>query len=473
MSAAVLVAILAIAAALYWVYASTIILGPDDVLLMRTSRSIDAGGWRHIWASQHIHLIPLYRLARLPFDLHFPRSYAWFHSLVLAAHLASAVILYLLARRYLRSEWAALVTAALFAWSSVGAEALAWKAAAPFAFSWTFLLLGLWCLARDGGLWNVAAGAALVCAVGFFSGALFAIPGVVVGAWLSERSAARRAAVIGASIALAGSVAWLVTVRSETDLAHYWKFGGETAGPLTRLGWAVSDTAHAYLYQLGSGLRLPLDNPALYGVLLLLALALFLLRGEIHFRWVLTALALTAVPLFVILLVRRYPEVWKTSRYGYQSYAFWAVLTGCVLDATLGRWEGRPYWRAGTLAVVALLAGSYLTAHWAAAREVYPPQSNQQAFWVAWDSFFRMASERRADAGKPLRLPLLDVLPGLSLHEIFTLCHPRGLPGLVAQPVVAGTEEEQDEFWRELERARAKLPDFPYAPSRPARGSLK
>lgn len=455
-----LVLILVIGVWVHWIYGTAIDIGSDDVLLMEGSRKIDAGVWRHIWAPQHAHFVPLYRLARLPFDLHFPAWYAYFHALVLAAHLASTVLLYLLARRYLRSKWAALLTAALFGWSTVGYEALVWKAAAPFAFSWTFLLLCAWCLTRTGPAWTAATAASLFCAVGFFSGALFAIPGLFLWSWLLEPQSRRGMLRICLAAGLLGSAAWLAFVVPAIDFHHYWAFGGAKVALTTRLLWAVGDTWNAYAYQLGVGL----GGPDLrYLFLLLLAAGLFLLRRKLNTRWILSVFVFTLPPLLIILLIRRAPEVWKVSRYAYQSYVFWVVLLGSLADALLWKLEPRRMWRITLLAVLPLCASCYLVQNSGAATDVarkLQPQ-NQQRFWFGWEAFFRLASQHRTQLGAPLRVPSVEILPDLNLQTIYVLCHPRGLPGITLQPGAVGTAQEQEEFWSEIEHARPQIPWLP------------
>lgn len=245
---------------------------------------------------------------------------------------------------------------------------------------------------------------------------------------------------------------------------------GEPAGPLLRLWWAVVDLALAYNYQLFLGVRLiPERHIAL--LLPLLAVILILLRRHVSFRWIFTALALTAPPLFIIMLTRKDPEVWQVSRYAYESFTFWAVLFGALLDAILVRFERWPRHRAAFLALLAIPAAVYWAGHRMVAewdRKYFSTQpATLQAFWFGWESFFRFASENRAEAGKPLRLPYLWLAPRINLQTVFVLCHPRGLPGLTFDPGVAGTEQEQEEFWSEVHRARARLPLFRHLPVSP------
>ena len=175
---AALIVALAAAAGVHFIKSDVVLSRPDDRLLRETSARILRGEWSRIWDPQHIHFVPLYRLARLPFDAGFPVREGAFHVAVVAMHLAAAALLFALLRPVLRNPLAAIAAAFLFACSTVGDEAMVWKAASPFVFSWTFLLLGLWLLTRNRPL---AALAALAAAAGFFSGVLFVLPGVAAG----------------------------------------------------------------------------------------------------------------------------------------------------------------------------------------------------------------------------------------------------------------------------------------------------
>ena len=468
-------AVLLAGAMLHWMTAEVIEILPDDILLMAGSRSIDssAGSRKvsYLLAPQHIHVIPLYRLLRLPFDLHFPAWYAGLHALAVGAHLASALILFLLARRCLRSPWAALLTATLFAWSTVGAEGLIWKAASPFVFSWTFLLLAVWCLAHDSDArdaWAGAGAASLFCAVGMFSGALFAIPGVLLAVVLLEPRGKPRALWACSSALIIGAAAWLLVVPRSASLKHYWQAGGghngsPPAGLLTRLALAARDTVHSFGYQLGVGVRV---NPEGHVLALLAAalLALLILRRTISIPWLAAALALTLPPLFVIMLIRSEPDVWKISRYTYQSYTFWAVTIGAAYDALLRETERLPRWRYAALLAALPMAAWYLHGNFLVARHHRDSfrrnQVTQREFWLGWDAFFRAASAHAVETGWPLRLPFLDAAPGLGVHVVYRLCEPRGLPGLIAEHAVSGSPEEQQAFWQEVGRTHAHLPGF-------------
>jgi len=459
--AASLVLVLLLAAPIHWVKSVVIETDPDDVMDMTVSREIDSGAWRRLWTRHDVHFFPFYRLLRLPFDRHFPAWYTRFHAVLVWAHLTSAALLFLLARRYFEDPWAALVTALLFAWSTVGDQALVWKAVATFALSWTFLLGGAWCLTHRGIAWASAAGTLLLCAVGMFSGALFVLPGICVALLLLEPRDRRQAVYTCGAAWIAGALAWLIFVLPQLDLNHYWRYGHATAGPLARLWWAVVDVLLAYNYQLFLGVRL-LSERHIPLLVAAIVTALILLRRQVNLRWILAAFAMTALPLFIMVLVRKEPEVWKVSRYLYQSYTFWAVVFGALLDGMLARLGPWPRRRFLVLAALPVLAALYWTGHRMVARyerayfERQP--ATTQVFWFGWDSFFRFASAHHAPSSAPLALPDLMVAPRLDLRTVFLLCHPRGLPGLTLH--AAGTAQERLEFWREVRLAQERLPMF-------------
>jgi hypothetical protein len=464
---ALLACVLLTAARLHWIYAQAFEILPDDILLMGVSRKI-AGDWSEIrkllWTPQHIHVLPLFRLLRLPFDLHFPAWYAGFHAVVEAAHLASAALLYALARRYLRSPWAALATAASFAWSTAGDEALAWKAASPFALSWTFLLLGIWLLTQNTGMSEWIAAASLLGSVGLFSGALFALPGVIAAVALLEPAAAARALRASGAAWTLGAVSWLALVPRSANLRHYWRAGGASAGVLLRLAWAARDTLHSSIYQFGLAIRV-LPGTYRFSILFAVpALILAALWSWTNLRWVLASACLTLPPLFVIMLVRAEPEVWKISRYAYQSFTLWAMFSGAVWDGLQRKWQKRPRLRLALALAAPALALCYLSSQLSVARhhrdELLAQPINQPAFWFGWDAVFHAASQRSLQAGKPMRIPFVQAIPGLELTEVYRICEPRGLPGLFAEHGVAGSAAERAEWERAIEQAHVPLPGW-------------
>src|SRR5579884_1925044 len=441
---ALLACVLLIAARLHWIYAQVLEILPDDILLMGVSRKIAgdwSGIWKLLWTPQHIHVLPLFRLLRLPFDLHFPAWYAGLHAVVVAAHLASAALLYALARRYLRSRWAALATAAFFAWSTAGDEAIVWKAASPFALSWTLLLLGLWLLVQDTATSEWIAAVALL-----------------------EPSAAVRALRASAAAWIAGAVSWLALVPRSVNLRHYWRAGGASAGVLLRLVWAARDTLHSCIYQLGLAVRVLPGNyrfSILFAVPVLILAALW---GWTNLRWALASACLTLPLLFVIMLVRAEPEVWKINRYAYQSFTLWAMFAGAVWDGLQRKWQKRPRLRLALALAAPVLALGYLSSQLSVARhhrdELLAQPMNQPAFWFGWDAVFHAASQRSLQAGKPMRIPLVPAIPGLELTQVYQICEPQGLPGLFAEHGVAGSPAERVEFERAIEQAHARLPGW-------------
>ena len=448
--------IIAAGAVVHSFTADVIQIRSDDILLMTASREVDAGAWRRLWAPQHIHFLPLYRLARLAFDLHFPAWHRGFHGLIVSTHLAGALLLFQIAQRYLRSPWAALTVALLFSGSMVGSEALTWKAASPFVFSWTLLLAGLSCLRRQGRAWRAAAAAALLCGVGFFSGVLFVLPGIVLATKLLEPAAARRALWLAAAVGATGLLAWTAFVAPQTDLAHYWTHAAPTTPLATRLAGAAADTGRAYLHQLLVG-TLVRSRPALAAAfLLLLGFLIFLVRRQLNGRLILAGFLLTAPLLLAMLFIRKEPGVEQIGRYAYQGYTLWAIVLGALLDAILQSWPRR---RTAVLTILPVLAAGYLAGHgWIGwqDREAFRRQpAAWAAFWRGWDSFLRLASAGRAAGSRPLVVPHFELRPGLHLATVYGLCHPRGLPGLVVYDR-ASTAGELEEFWQEVAAARER-----------------
>jgi hypothetical protein len=84
--------------------AGALAFGTDELELLAVSREIGNGAWRKLLAPQDVHLVPLYRLARLYFDWRFPAGVA------LAVGVGGAVEA--LARRRRRATAVALAAAA-------------------------------------------------------------------------------------------------------------------------------------------------------------------------------------------------------------------------------------------------------------------------------------------------------------------------------------------------------------------------
>jgi hypothetical protein len=246
-------------------------------------------------------------------------------------------------------------------------------------------------------------------------------------------------------------------------MSHHWEAADPSAGIVTRLRWAAGDTARAYGHQLGSGLHAALAGRQRLVLAVLAAMALWL-RRHLAWRWILGMFLLTVLPLFVILLIRRHPGIEQVGRYAYQSFTFWAVMVGSVLDAVLRRLEGQPRRRAAAAALSAALVvacwGSQLQGARHAAQFARQHPATQQTFWQQWKDFFRIAASHRVESGRPLRLPPIEAHPNMSLHLLFQLCYPRGLAGLVVEPGAPATPEDEYEYWKEVERARRQLPGF-------------
>ncbi len=451
--ALLLAVILSAAAVLAWVDTGYLEILPDDILSMEGSRQIAGGQWRLIFSPLMDHWLPLYRLVRLPFDLHFPEWYLGFHALIVGGHLASTALLYALARRYLGCPWAALLTALLFAWSRVGKEALLWKVASPYALCWTFLLLATWSMTRKGTGWWVASAAALCAAVGLYWPVVLAVPGLLLGVWLLEPEQRRKAVVVCVTVSGVAAVAWFLLVWPHLDPDRYWKIQGHPVAPPMRLAVAGLDTLRAYSHQLGLGVW----------SLAVLA-ALLALRRSVNARWILAVLAMTWPPLFAALAARQDAQVWAISRYGYQSYTLWAVALGALFAALLSRLGAWPRWRAALAAAAVLVAGLYLARQVQAATasrdfwRAHPP--TQLSSWTAWDRFFELVSARRVELGRPLQLPSVPLHPYLDVQELFVICHPRGLPGWVVHRGWFGTSKDHQELWEEVERAASSIPGF-------------
>ena len=169
---------------------------------------------------------------------------------------------------------------------------------------------------------------------------------------------------------------------------------------------------------------------------------------------------LTVGPLFVILLIRRHSGIYQVGRYAYQSYTFWAAALGALLDAVLKRLEPRKSWRAAAAAGSALLAvacwGGQVQAARHAVQFAQHHAATQPLFWQQWKEFFRLTSAHRVELNQPLRLPPIEAHPHMSLHLLYKVCYPRGLPGLVVEQGAG----DQEEYWREVERARLQIPAF-------------
>ncbi len=179
-----------VVAACFWLWrplADVYYITSDDFEYILISQGMAAGNWKLLVEPQSIHLLPLYRLVRLYFDLHVPSAYHWMHLIALSAHAASTILLFTLSRRVL-GPTAALAAAVLFAWQTVSADAIVIKSQNPFVLSLPFILAALVCLLQvdqGGRMWFIGSLSCLLVAVGLHSvGAMAAIPGVLLGYYL-------------------------------------------------------------------------------------------------------------------------------------------------------------------------------------------------------------------------------------------------------------------------------------------------
>jgi len=145
------------------------------------------------------------------------------------------------------------------------------------------------------------------------------------------------------------------------------------------------------------------------------------------------------------------------------------VVLGALADALLLKLGPGRMKRAIALAALGVFAGYYAVQNaneaTAVAQRLQP--ASQRRFWFGWQSFFRLASEHRTRAGGALRVPSLEILPGLNLQTIYALCYPRGLPGISVEPGAVASVEQQDEFWREIEYARPQIPRLAWPARQP------
>ncbi len=464
----VLGAIFVLCIVLWWPGADQPLLRQDDFIFMAGSAEIASGRWEGLLAPAILHVQPLYRLTRLYFDLHFPEQFAGMHVLALLAHLASTVLLFGLSRRWLAPVAAPLAVAALFGWHALGAEAMLIKSANSFALSLPFLLGGVWCLADPGASLGRRAGGGIAClaAVGLHSlGAAAGLPGVLAAYYLlgrpssTGRPAADRAAwaACGAPF-LAGVLLWLRFTAPAVDPAQTGHFG-EPAAP-ARLWDAVSGSLRHcgfLVYRRAPG-RLELA-----AAILALALVLRLLRREAASRWLLAALALAAGPVLAAMLART-SLGYQSSRYAYQSFAAVAVAGGCLVQLALRALEHR---RAARLLVLAALV-SAAPYYWLAQKQSH---ANRFALlqreagapapaWPVWARFFdRLAASARA-SGTTVRLPWVEVYPGVATYELFTACNLRGEAGVTALPRGANHTRDCLDFWRRTGAALDEDPGF-------------
>ncbi len=216
---AVLAVAMASAAALWVPLRRNLAFGTDELELLAVSRRIGAGEWGKLLAPQDVHIFPLYRLARVYFDWRFPLYDPWTYGAAVAAHLASALLLYALSRQWFETAAAAVAAACVFGWYASGGEALVIKTYYTFVWSLPLILGALYTLTRGRARW---AGVLLLGAVGLHSmAAALSIPGVLAGYYLLGRDRRRdRAAWLACGIPfLTAVVLWATLAGRGTTVA--------------------------------------------------------------------------------------------------------------------------------------------------------------------------------------------------------------------------------------------------------------
>jgi hypothetical protein len=428
--------LLSAAVALWWPSHDDVFMGGDDVLLLRVSHEIAAGHWGGLLTPQSIHVLPLYRLVRLYFDVHFPDHFQWLHAVVVLAHLASVWLLYVLSRRFFASAAAALAAATLFAWHALGAEAFIVKSQSTFVLSLPFLLGGLYCLVRRR---EAAAGLCLAAAVGLHSmGAVAALPGVLLGYYLAPRGPDRRreSDSLGAWLAVAAAVVlgvllwlgWGMTIESAGHIPGIPAGAGPLREILLRCGLGLQGV----LLHFGFLVRRAPPGPAAEAACVAgLAALLFLLRRRPAGRWVVTALAMAVPPAFATFFLRD-PLGYHLSRYSYQSFVPLAVAAGAALDLALEAVAPRPAWRRALCLALICLAPLYYVTQRNSLRlreeALRLRGSLPRQVWIGWRDFL---SAQAARGPRPFRIPDVRVAPDLALRQVVELCFPEGNPGLL------------------------------------------
>ncbi len=445
------------------------IIRSDDAYLMGYHRQLAAGEWKLLLAPQAIHIVPVYRLLRLYFDLHFPERFHWMHVPVVAAHLASVAFLFALSRKYLRAAEAALIVAGLFAFHTWGGEAVIIKSQSTYVLSLPLLLGGLYFLVNRRCRWACAV--CLMAAIGMHSlAAAAAIPGILLGYYLLGRQPERRDAAAWACCAiplLAGVAAWLIWCLPGLDVDHHFQGAPRT---LTAVSGRIWNAFGGLFFHFAFILRHRPPTPALLALGTLgLAALLWFSRKQPGARWLLTALAIAVGPLLASFLLRT-GEGYPVSRYAYQSFTVVAVAGGVALDLVVSAIEHRRALLAATWLL--LLAGAvvYFRAQKESLEGRVPSLQEgpgiRRDYWIAWDNFLdRTAAEARA-SGRQFRLPFLELDPDRNTQELFWLCNPRGNPGIVALPRGYSHAADCVNFWRKIHEARKTPSPFDRAPLR-------
>lgn len=466
-----LVVILGTALALWWPLRDIYIIGSDDMQLLGVSWQIAAGDWQKLVAPQGPHVIPLYRLVRLYFDLHFPERFYWMHAVAVAAHLASVFLLFVLCREYLQRRVVPLVVAFLFAWHTWGWEAIAVKSQNTYVLSLPCLLGALYCTTRVPGehraRWTIGCLACLLAAVGLHSlPAVAAIPGVLAGYYLlvpSEKRWRRREARsfwLACSIPFAlacGLWAWQLVRGAGAGIIAQHSLG-PAVGILSRSWNAMRGVAYQFAFLLW---HTPPSRVFVTTVCLTVLALLLSLRKQLSGRFLWTALVLTVGPTFVIFLGRGI--AYQIPRYSYQSFVAVAIAAGCVLDLLLTLAERWPLVRICLVAAVMGATPFYWTPKsWFQhrAERVLEGPSTQRDYWLGWKYFFDRASDDAIASSTTFRLPTLRLDSSRSTTEVFRLCYPRGKTGIVA---ILGDKAHKNnciDFWRKAQTVRAASSPF-------------
>ncbi len=340
-------------------------LGSDDLILLGRSRDVVSGNWHRLFEAQGPHVIPLFSLVRMYFDLHFPDRYDWMHYVVMAAHLTSTALVFALSKRYLEKE-AALCAATLFTWQGLGGEAMFIRSQTTFVLSLPFLLGALHCISRPCAAptyrWAVGCLVYLLIAVGLHSlAAAAAIPGILLGYYLLGRTGPRNHAtdrLAWAACTVPFLLAWAVWLHwglpslSEIESGEVRFIKDQF---VARLRNAVYGTALLFAYMVR---RLQPTPPVLLAAVVGLIALLLLLRNQPAWRWIVSALSLTTGPALLAFLLRT-SWSFSNSRYAYQSFLAVAVTAGGALNLVLVATRRWPIVRTGALAILFAVAAPF------------------------------------------------------------------------------------------------------------------
>ncbi|MBI3665019.1 MAG: hypothetical protein HY236_02145 [Acidobacteria bacterium] len=472
-TAFLLAAILGGSVMLWWPLADIYIIASDDATLILGSQSLAAGNWHRLLEPQGPHILPLYKLLRLYFDLHFPARFHWMYGVAILAHLSSAILLFVLSKHYLRTAEAPLVVALFFAWQTWGWEAMVISSQNTYVLSLPFLLGAVCCVIRlhSGRLWTWAAGCFLylVAAVGLHSlAAASAIPGVLAGYYLLGRPRERRG---GCDVA-----AWLACCIPLMLAIGLWMRWGLPRFHADLGAQGFPRTAFQTLAQLWHGLQgtmflfgfLVSRHTPTFLVLVMTALgwlALLLLLRPSRSRFLITALALTTIPAFVTFVIRT-AGAFYVSRYGYQSFLAIAVAAGCAVDFVLESLRGNRFLRVCALVALIFAVPFYWTRkEWIEHKAVFlEGPSAHREYWMGWDGFFNQAAADARASSSSFRLPMLRISQDRTISQVFQLCNPKGKPEIVVLSSRDTHEADCTNFWRKVQVAKKTAGAFNSVP---------